>query len=95
MMRERPVGWGIDSTRYHRPNMVRCDIITGLTRTPLVGAYLPPLTLEHLLDLEEALQRFRYPIVLRELNVDLEKERSPHIQQVADLIVEYDLIDLV
>ena len=53
------------------------------------------MTLEHLLDLEEALQRFRDPIVLGELNVDLEKERSPHIQQVADLIVEYDLIDLV
>ena len=53
--------------------MVRCDIITGLTRTPLVGAYLPLLTLEHLPDLDEALKRFRDPIVLGDLNMDLEK----------------------
>ena len=65
--------------RYHGPNMVRCNIITGLTHTPLVGAYLPPLILEHLLDLEEALQRFRDPIFLGKLNVELEKARSPHI----------------
>ena len=67
--RERPVGWGIESTRHHGPNVVICDIVTGLTRTPLVSAYLPPLTLEHLPDLEESLQRFRYPIVIGYLNV--------------------------
>ena len=39
--RERPVGWGIDPTCYHRPDMVSCDIITRLTLTPLFGAYLP------------------------------------------------------
>ena len=49
--RERPIGWGIESTREHRPNMVISDLVTGLTRTPLVSAYLPPLTLEHLPDL--------------------------------------------
>ena len=53
--REKPFRWGIESTRYHRPNVVNCKIVTGLTRTPLVGAYLPPSTLDHLSDLEEAL----------------------------------------
>ena len=50
--RERTVGWGIDFTRYHGPNVVSCEIITGLNRTPLVGAYLTPSMLEHLPDLD-------------------------------------------
>ena len=86
--KERPVGWGIESTCYHRPNMVSCEIFTGLTRNPLVGTYLPPSTLEHLPDLEEALKRFKDPIVLGDLNVDLNEERNLQRQQVTDLLVE-------
>ena len=93
--RESPFGWEIDSTHYHRPNLVSCDIVTGLTRTPLAGAYLPPSTLKHLTDLEEALQRFMEPIFLRDLNVDLDEERRPRSQRVADLLAKYGLIDLV
>ena len=55
VIRERPVEWGIDSTRYHGPNVVRCKIATGLTWTLLVRAYLPLLTLNHLPDFEKAL----------------------------------------
>ena len=95
MTMERPVGWGIESTRYHSPNVVSCETVTGNTQTPLVVLYLPLLTLEKLPDLEEALQRFRDPIVLRDLNVDLDKARSPQSQQVADLLAKYGLIDLV
>ena len=36
--RERPIGRGIESMRYHRQNVVCCEIVNGLTRTPLVGA---------------------------------------------------------
>ena len=68
---ERPIGRGIDYTRYHRPNVVICNIVTGLTRTPLIGTYLPLSTLEHLPDLEGALQRFGDHIVLVDLNMDL------------------------
>ena len=46
--RERPVEWGIESTYYHSPNVVSCDIVTGLTQTSLVGTYLPLSTLENL-----------------------------------------------
>ena len=49
--RERPVGWGIESTRYHGPNVVICELFTGLNRTSLVGAYLPPSKMDHLPDL--------------------------------------------
>ena len=55
VMRERPVGWGIESMHYHGTNVVSCKIVTGLTRTLIVGAYLPPSTLEQLPELEEAL----------------------------------------
>ena len=75
--------------------MVSCEIITRLTQTPLVGAYLPPSTLEHLPDLEEVLQRFRGPIVLGGYNVDLDEVKSSRRQRVSDLFAEYGVIDLV
>ena len=95
MTRERPVGWGIKSTRYHRPNMVSCELVTRITRNPLVRTYLPLSAIENLPDLEEALKRFKDPIVLGDLNVDLCKVRSPRNQRVEDLLAEYGLIYLV
>ena len=80
MTRERPVRWGIESKRYHRPNLVSCDILTRITRTPLVGAYLPLSNMEHLPDLEEAMQPFRDPIVLGYLNMDLNGAIIPQIR---------------
>ena len=44
--------------------------------------------LEHLLDLEEALQHFRYPIVPWDLNVDLYEARILWSQRVSDLLAE-------
>ena len=53
-------------------NMVRCEVVNGGKWTLLIGAYLPPYTLENLLDLEEDLTRFwdQDPIVLGDLNTD-------------------------
>ena len=95
MTTKRPVRWVIEYTRYHGPNVVIYNIITGLTRTPLVGVYLSSSMLDHLPDLEEALKRFKKPIVLGDLNVDLEEARILRSQRVADLFAEYGLIDLV
>ena len=81
--------------RYHRPNLVNCKVVTGLIRDPLVGAYLPPSMDKNLTDLEEALKRFKDPILLGDLNVDLNKARSRRCLEVADLLVEHGLIDLV
>ena len=75
--------------------MVICEIVTGLTRNPLVVTYLPLSMLEHLPNLEEALKRFRDPIFLGDLNMDLNGARKPWGQQVADLLAEYSIIDLV
>ena len=41
--RERPDRWGIESMRFHRPNMVSCKIVIVHTRTPIACVYLPPL----------------------------------------------------
>ena len=68
--------------------MVSCEVVIGLTRTPLVGEYLPSSMLEHLPDLEEALQRFRDPIVPGGVNVDLEEARILWSQNVSDLLAE-------
>ena len=73
--------------------MLSCKLVTGLTWTLLVNAYLPPSTLHHMRDLEEDLKRFKDPIFLGYLNMDLDE--SPRIQLVADLLVEYGIIDLV
>ena len=95
VMRERLIDQGIESMLYHGPNVVSCEIFTGLTRTPLVGAYLPPSTLEQIPEIEDDLQRFREPIVLGDLNVDLNGARSLHSQRVSDLLAESNIIDLV
>ena len=95
MTRERPIEWGIESTLCHGSNVVNCDLVTGLTCNPLVGAYLLLQTLDQLPYLEESLKRFKDPTVLVDLSVDLNKARILQIQQEADLLAEYVLIDLV
>ena len=97
MTREQTNGWGVESMRFHRPNVVSCEIFTGPNQTPLVGAYLPPFTLENLTDVEEELQRFkgRDTIVLGYLNMDLDNSRILRSQRMSGLLMEYGLIDLV
>ena len=77
--------------------MLSCKIVTRPTWTPLIGTYLPPLTLEHLSDAEESLQRFKGldTMILGDLNLDLDDAWISRIQRVADLLMEYGLIDLV
>ena len=81
LKRKRPVGWGIDSTRYNGTNMVSCKIVTGLTNSLLINVYLHFLTLEHLADLKEALQIFRDPVVLGDQNLELNEERIPQMKR--------------
>ena len=57
-MRKLPYGCSVDSMRFHRSNVVICEVVYGRQLTPLIGSYLTPPTREHLLDLEEALNQF-------------------------------------
>ena len=49
------------------------------------------------LDLEEAMARFQGqdPILLVDLNVDLDEAQNPRSQPIADLLMEFGLIDFI
>ena len=90
--RVRTVRWGIESTRYHGPNVVSFKIVTGITWTPLT---CHPQRWSTCLTLRRPYSASGTPIVLGELNVDLDEARSLWRQCVSDLLTEYCLIDLV
>ena len=91
VIRERPVGWGIEPRAEHG----KLQDFTWTLLEPTCWRVTTPSTLEHLTDSEEAMQCFRYPIFLGDLNVDLDKERILRSQQVADFLTKYGIIDLV
>ena len=51
VIRKRPDVCSVESARFCRPNVVSCEVVSGRQRTPLIRAYLPLSTLEHLTDL--------------------------------------------
>ena len=63
----------------------------------LMRVYLPPSTLEHLPDLEEALDRFlgKDPIVIIDLHEDIRRLQNPQIQQVANFLTSFGMFDLL
>ena len=87
----------MESMRFHGPNVVSCEIISGLQRKPFIGAYLPLTTLEHLTYPEEALNRFprRYPIIMRDLNADVRQMGNPQNNQVEDFLESFGLVYLL
>ena len=97
IMQDQPKGWSIELTPFHRMSVVICEIIAGVKRTPLIGAYLPPSTLEHLPGIEEALTRFRYqdPIATGDLNTDIFQSQNLCRHQVEDLLMEFGMVKLL
>ena len=89
-------GWSVESTRFHGTNVVSCKVVSGRKWTPLIGMYFYPSTLEHLLHLEEALTRFcdHNPIVLGYLKAEIGQAQNPRSQQVANLLMEFVLVDI-
>ena len=74
-----------------------CKVIVSGKRNPLIGTYVPNSTLEHLPELEEAMTRFRDqdPIVLGYLNTDIGQSHNHISQQVVDLMIEFEMADLL
>ena len=54
--KSNPDGWHVEDTRFHGPNVLSCVIVSGPQQMPLIGAYLPPSSLDLLCLLESALQ---------------------------------------
>ena len=84
VVRERPHGWSVELMRFRRTNVASYKVISGGKRNQLVEAYLLPSNLEHLTDLEKALDRFRdqYPIVLGGINSNIGQAHNPCIQKL-------------
>ena len=97
VVQDQPKVWSVQSTRFHGQNVVRCKVISGSKRNPLIGAYLPSSTLEHLPDLEEALTQFLVQdlILLGNLNSISDQAQNLRSQQVADLLIDFGLVDLL
>ena len=77
--------------------MVSCKVVTDGRRTLIIGAYHPPSTLEHLLDLEQALKLFQdqYSIVIGDLSVDIRKTHNTRSQQFSDLVMKFVMMELL
>ena len=77
--------------------MVNCKVVRCTYRTPIIGEYLPPTMLAHLLDLEESLERFwyQYPMLMVNINVDLDESQKPRSQIIADMLTEFFLVNLM
>ena len=77
--------------------MVSYKLISINHKMSFIGAYLPLSTLDHLLDLEEEMNRFpgRDSVVLGDLNVDIRCLRNPRDQQVAYFQYYFRLVDVL
>ena len=71
--KERPKVRDIESTFLQIPNMVSCEIVTGIQSLPFIIAHLPLANMYRLPDLEEAFNNFlgRDTIVMGDLNTDV------------------------
>jgi hypothetical protein len=93
-----PKGWHIESTRFHGPNVLSCIINSGDKRMPLIGAYLPPSSLDSLPDFEEALNRFNgftNIVVAGDFNANIYDLTKPRYQTISACFAAYGLFDLL
>ena len=92
---DQTTGWSLEPTRFHGPNVGICKVIIVTSRTLVIGEYLPLTMLDHLSDIEEALEGFRGQdlIFMGDLNVDLYEALNPHIQLVAYMLTYFGLTD--
>lgn len=89
--------WQIESVRKHGPNVISCELVTGPRRVPLVGVYIPPNDLTTLEYLAQALELFPKgkPIVLGDLNANLNSPRDARDAEVASLLSSNGLEDML
>ena len=91
------MGWILELTRFHGPNVVSYEVVRGTSRTPVIGAHLPMITLDHLPDLKEALERYRSQdlILMGNLNMYLDEAQNLRSHLVIDMLTEFALINLM
>jgi hypothetical protein len=90
--------WQIESVRYHGPNVISFQLVAASRRWGVVGAYIPPAdlkTVEYITQAFEALPRAIPPILLGDLNVDLDNPRDDRGQAIATEVAGLGLEDLL
>ena len=90
--------WHIESVRRHGSNVISCVLVTGTRRFGLVGAYVPPSDRTTLGFVEAALDRLPpdcTPVVLGDLNVDLDDLRDDRDHEIATALTTRNFEDLL
>jgi hypothetical protein len=88
--------WCIESPKRHGPNILSCELVSGEKRTAIIVVCLPPNDLDDLPYLDEALRKFPdcTPIILGDLNVDLNQKNS-RATKINAAFAPYGLLDLL
>lgn len=89
--------WQVESVSNHGPNVISFELVTGYRRVPCVGVYIPPNDLTTLEFLLQALDRFqnRDPIVLGDLNIDMQSPRDAREVEIAGALSARGLEDML
>lgn len=77
--------WQVESVRHHGPNVISFQLVAASRRWGVIGAYVPPSdldTVEYINQAFEALPRAIPPILLGDLNVDLDNPRDERGQAI-------------
>ncbi len=88
----------VESVACHGPNVMSWVLVTGTRWIPLVGVYIPPADISTLEHVNAALSRFEdgpVPILLGDLNVDLDHPEGDRATQVATVLSDHGLLDML
>ena len=90
--------WQVESVRHHGPNVISFQLVAASRRWGVIGAYVPPSdldTVEYIIQAFEALPRAIPPILLGDLNVDLDNPRDERGQAITTEMAVLGLEDLL
>jgi endonuclease/exonuclease/phosphatase family metal-dependent hydrolase len=89
----------VEASVCHGPNVISCELVTGQRRVPLVGVYIPPADVSTLEHVRAALDRFAdhpgNPILLGDLNVDLDRPEGEREEEIAVLLAHHSLMNMI
>ena len=87
----------MESTVFHMPKVVSFEVLSSGQHNPLIGSNLTLSTLEHFIDMVEALNLFlgKSTIILVDLNAGIVHLHNLQSQAVAELLTSFGLVNLL
>ena len=90
--------WHIEDVACFGPNVMKCTLVYGRSRTTLVGVYIPPsdsdLTVMKEVDLALKGTDWKNVVLLGDLNVNYSKPKDTRSDQIVTALHSYNLRDL-